>query len=521
MDRYHLAWLMVGKPKGIVRGRPMTRRRGGGLRPRGRRAEDRGAADEPRRGRAPGACRSSGETGGAGRRPIGPDAAAATPRRALTGRSAVTRPGRRRPAGRDGAPRAGGRRRRGRSRRPTRSPATTSCSRSGSTSASRGSSTATSARPTSRPRSTSSSSAPPARLRDDAAALRERLAGEVDEPGPARLARRPARRARDAGRGPRRRARCRTSSTSTRCFASAPPRRPDAEFDAAAARDRRAAARRRAAGRPARRLGPPVRDPGRPAAGGPRLAGRAVPGAGGRRCSGCPTARTCGSRWSRDQPWSRLQLVRRRPPLAGRHQHGPAGPRRRRSSASSPTRPTRATTSSTPGRRPTSSIGSGRLEASILLINTPGVPDQRGPGRPRAAGSSAAGRRAGRPARRAVRAGRAADRRRSGRGPRGRRAGGGARRRRGATLGRDRAAMPRSCATPTAARTTRSSTTSRTVGRYRAGDGREAPRVHRAPAVADLRLRLRRGRGAARALGRRRARAPSGRRGSGACSASS
>jgi hypothetical protein len=25
MDRYHLAWLMVGKPKGVVRGRPMTR----------------------------------------------------------------------------------------------------------------------------------------------------------------------------------------------------------------------------------------------------------------------------------------------------------------------------------------------------------------------------------------------------------------------------------------------------------------------------------------------------------------
>src|SRR5512140_864481 len=24
MDRYHLAWLMVGKPKGIVRGRPLT-----------------------------------------------------------------------------------------------------------------------------------------------------------------------------------------------------------------------------------------------------------------------------------------------------------------------------------------------------------------------------------------------------------------------------------------------------------------------------------------------------------------
>ncbi len=25
MDRYHLAWLMVGKPKAVVRGRPMTR----------------------------------------------------------------------------------------------------------------------------------------------------------------------------------------------------------------------------------------------------------------------------------------------------------------------------------------------------------------------------------------------------------------------------------------------------------------------------------------------------------------
>jgi hypothetical protein len=24
MDRYHLAWLLVGKPKGVIRGRPMT-----------------------------------------------------------------------------------------------------------------------------------------------------------------------------------------------------------------------------------------------------------------------------------------------------------------------------------------------------------------------------------------------------------------------------------------------------------------------------------------------------------------
>ena len=42
-------------------------------------------------------------------------------------------------------------------------------------------------------------------------------------------------------------------------------------------------------------------------------------------------------------------------------------------------------------------------------------------------------------------------------------------------------------------------------------DGREAPRVHRAPALADVRLRLRRGRGAAPSLGRRRAARRSGR----------
>ncbi len=43
------------------------------------------------------------------------------------------------------------------------------------------------------------------------------------------------------------------------------------------------------------------------------------------------------------------------------------------------------------------------------------------------------------------------------------------------------------------------------------GAGRQAPRVHRASAVADVRLRLRRGRGAPRALGRRRPRGGSGR----------
>ena len=58
MDRYHLSWLMVGKPKDDRPRSADDRRRGGGLRPGGRRAEDRGPADEPRRGGAPGRCRS-------------------------------------------------------------------------------------------------------------------------------------------------------------------------------------------------------------------------------------------------------------------------------------------------------------------------------------------------------------------------------------------------------------------------------------------------------------------------------
>ena len=83
------------------------------------------------------------------------------------------------------------------------------------------------------------------------------------------------------------------------------------------------------------------------------------------------------------QPWSGLQLVRRRPPLADRRQHRPPGPRARPDRPRSPTRRTRATTSSTPGRRPSWSIAQGRLESSILLINTPECLHQRGPGRPR------------------------------------------------------------------------------------------------------------------------------------------
>ena len=64
MDRYHLAWLMVGKPKGIVRGRADDARRGGRLRPRGRRRQKTAALrmslDAVERQRMP----FVGETGG-------------------------------------------------------------------------------------------------------------------------------------------------------------------------------------------------------------------------------------------------------------------------------------------------------------------------------------------------------------------------------------------------------------------------------------------------------------------------
>ena len=190
MDRYHLAWLMVGKPKGIVRGRPMT-------------ADEEAAYVREVAEQKTAALRMSldaverqgmpfvGETGGRGRaRAIGRNGSASTgegraarivrrtgpacrrtrpspsgwPRRAArpTRISTTTRRARRAPrrcSGDRARAGPGGRRHAGRSRRPIRSPATTSSSRSASTSTSRGSSTATSARPTSRRRWTWRSSA--------------------------------------------------------------------------------------------------------------------------------------------------------------------------------------------------------------------------------------------------------------------------------------------------------------------------------------------------------------------------
>ena len=532
MDRYHLAWLMVGKPKSIVRGRPMTRRRGGRLRPRGRDAEDRGAADVARRRRRQGmpfvgetggglgqgrttdrsepgvddrpppvadrapdrpACRRTRRSPIGSRRPAaGPRPIATTRRRALHAPTACSG---------DRGPRPGGRRRRDRDGAGTRSgrqrlPA---ARRFGWTSTSPASSTGTSGRPSSRRRSTWSSSARRRASRETRSALRDRLAAEVARARPARLARRPAGRARDAGRGARRRAAAVPRARRRAAWRSRRRAAGRRVFDAAAARHRRPAARRRARSRTGSPPGTTARGPGRPRCRPSSTGSSRGSGRGPRRLSACPTARTCGSRSS---PTSRGRAT------TGTTAAGVRGststPTCRSapptSSARSPTRRTRATTSSTPGRRPTSSTTRGRLEASILLINTPECLDQRGSRRPRH-GVRVAAATSGRPARRAVRAGRPGDRRRPGRARETRRACGRHRRPR-ARPRRDprerRAPAPRR--RPVARRGR--SPTSRDVGRLRRPIGRQAARVHRAPAVADLRLRLRRGRGAPPPLAR-------------------
>ena len=212
----------------------------------------------------------------------------------------------------------------------TRSPATTSCSASASTSTSRGSWTATSGRPISRRRSTWSSSGPPARLREDAAALRERAApARWTMPARRALARRPARR--DRGPAPRASpaSRCPTSTTSTTLLRlpAGPP---------AGRRVRRAAAARiddarsRATGRwPTGSAAWDARfvDPAGPARRRRRLARGAGSASGRATVRAARRARTCGSGWSRDQPWSGYNWYDGGLPVAGRHQHGPAGPR--------------------------------------------------------------------------------------------------------------------------------------------------------------------------------------------------
>ena len=196
----------------------------------------------------------------------------------------------------------------------------------------------------------------PARLRDDAADLRERLAAEVAEDDrrawlDAQLVALETQAAALAGEP------LPYLDHVARCFAypAAPP--PGRRVRRRGRGHRRAAPRRRAL---TDRLDAwdrrfEIATDRLPR--GPRLAGGAVPGA----CrDDVRAARRRGPAGvPRPRPAVvRLQLVRRRPPLAGRHQHGPARPRRRARSTRSPTRRTRATTSSTRGRRRTWSTAS-------------------------------------------------------------------------------------------------------------------------------------------------------------------
>ena len=215
MDRYHLAWLMVGKPKGIVRGRPMTpdeeagyvrevvsqktaalrmsldavERQGmpfvgetGGVGPG--RGTGEVAAEAPATGDGSGSRRSI---------PLDPemqrrlDEARQRGLRAHDARRRRAAP--RRPAGRLGRSASSGdrrsrahHRRRGNPRRPgpgCRRPRLHPPRAAPRPAPARDRRRLLRAGRRSRPRSTWSSSGAPARLADDAAALRGRLAGEV------------------------------------------------------------------------------------------------------------------------------------------------------------------------------------------------------------------------------------------------------------------------------------------------------------------------------------------------------
>ena len=342
MDRYHLAWLMVGKPKGD-RPRPTDdARRGGRLRPRGRRAEDRRAADEPRRGRAPGdavrrrvgrgragraAGRRAADRGRAARRTARPTAPACRPTRPSP--SAWPRPG----------------------ARPTRTSTTTrrarhaprGCSGDGRGSDATGRATGTDLVPAVGGTRTVPAPDPiardylllalrldqhipglvdgyfgpadlkaqvdmeqlrsPARLRDDAIALRARLAAEVAEADrrdwlDAQLVALETQAAGLAGET------LPYLEHVTRCFAYAPPRYPDDELRGGRGADRRAAPRRRAARGSARGLGRALRRPGRSPAGRRRLARRRASGRAAAADFGLPDGEDLRVSLVTDQPWS-------------------------------------------------------------------------------------------------------------------------------------------------------------------------------------------------------------------------
>ena len=215
----------------------------------------------------------------------------------------------------------------------------------------------------------------PARLRDDAAALRARLADEVAEADrrtwlDAQLVALETQAAALAGDG------LPYEAHVDRCIGFAPPRRPDREFDEARAT---IDAQLPGDGPLADRLAAWDRTleiDGRAAAGGHRLARRAASARGPPPTSGCPTARTCASGSS---------ATSRGVATTGSTAAGAPGSTstptsrcaRRRSSTRWPTRRTRATTSSTPGRRPSWSIGSAGWRRASCSSTRPNASSAR------------------------------------------------------------------------------------------------------------------------------------------------
>ena len=310
------------------------------------------------------------------------------------------------------------------------------------------------------------------------------------------MADRPARRTPDPGRGPgRRRPAVRRARPPMLRLGPGPARR--GRLRCGGGRDRRAPARPGSPCRSDRRLGRPVRDPVGKSSRRPRLAGGDLPRASG---GDVRPARRRGSPGSarHEAAVDRLQLVRRRPPLAGRPEHGSPDTGRRAHPCRRPRDLPRASSRAClEGDRARGAAGPARVEHSS--DQHPGVPRQRGSGGPRAS-VRIAGRGRGRSPRRALRAGRAGHRARSGRRPGRRDDERGPRRPAPAperVPGQRRPDAPRRRRLPRRGpRLARAGGPVCPVGRG------QAPRVHRASALADVCLRLPRGRGASAALAR-------------------
>ena len=386
MDRYHLAWLMVGKPKGIVRGRRDDRRRGGRLRPRGRDPEDGGAADEPRRRRATGhAVRRGDRRRGrrCGRRP-----------RPVRSRRRTDRPAARPGPRTIGWPRPGA--------RPTPIGTTTRRARRG-----RPDAAVTVARPlvsavggtrhgpepdpiardylllalrldqhapglvdgyfgpaALKAQVDMEQLRPPARLRDDAVGAACTPGGRGRGAGSAGVAGRATRRPRGPGSRPSPATPLPYADHVARCMGFAPPRRPDVVFDAARVALDDALP---GAGSLAERLEAWDRTMEIPLDGVPVVVDGLVARFRARAAAdfGLPDGEDLRVRLVTGPAVERLQLVRRRSSLAGRDQHRPAGPGALARSTRSPTRRTPAITWSTPGRKPTwSTLGAASRRAS-------------------------------------------------------------------------------------------------------------------------------------------------------------